>query len=436
MTSGTGSSKTAAANAAAVPSLFASRWTSLPEFARELPPATLPKGFRAAGVAAGIKRSGKTDFGLVVSDGEHTASAARFTVSSAPAAPVQVCRTRVDLAAIRAVIVNSGNANAATGPTGRDNAFYMQGAGAMAAGLPESQVAVASTGVIGQQLDTSVLSHGASKVVRELRSDGGLDFATAIMTTDLWPKLGALSVELSGGTVTLSAQGKGAGMMAPMHGPAQLHATLLCFIESDVRLDAATADRLLGGAVASSFDRVTVDGQLSTNDSVFLLAGGESGVEVLAGSDDEQRLQQALDALLLGMAISLVRDGEGADRVGRVTVNGGDAMLCERAARAVADSPLVKTALNGGDPNWGRIMQAVGMALATGRPEQIDIAIEGIRVASDGVANRFDEAALNAAVAGREVEYKVKIPGAGASATVYFSDLGHDYVTLNAEYTT
>lgn len=419
-----------------VPPLFASRWTGLPAHCEELVPTTLPLGFRAGGTAAGIKPSGRLDFGVIVSDAENTTSAARFTVSSAPAPPVQVCRTRVTLSSIRAVLVNSGNANAATGPMGRDNAYYMQGIGAIVAAAPESSVAVASTGVIGVQLDTRKLSKGASMLSRELTPDSSLTFANAIMTTDLWPKLGALKVKLSGGEVTLCAQAKGAGMISPLHAAAVPHATLLCFVETDAVLDAAVADKLLGASVDASFDRITVDGQLSTNDSVFLLASGESGVSVAAGSDDQRLLSEALNDLLLGLAISIVRDGEGADRVGRVKVTGGDQAVCERVARAVADSPLVKTALNGGDPNWGRIMQSVGMALATGKPEPIDISIEGVEVASFGIANRFDAEALSEAVSGSEVEYEIALEGSGAEAIVYFSDLGHDYVTLNAEYTT
>lgn len=415
------------------PPLFESRWVEVPDGAELLDPNTLPKGFRAGGIAAGIKPSGRPDFGLIVSDADETTSAARFTSSSAPAAPVQVCRTRVDLAAIRAVVVNSGNANAATGPFGRDNAFYMQGAGALVARAPENRVAVASTGVIGVQLDTRAISKGASLVTRELKAGNALSFAEAICTTDLWIKAASLEVKLSGGPVTISAQAKGAGMIAPLHAP---HATLLAFVETDAKITAEQADSLLGEAVIGSFDRVTVDAQLSTNDSVFLLASGQSGVEVATGSEDESTLRSAINALLKGLAISLVRDGEGADRVGRISVAGGDPQLCEKTARAIADSPLVKTALNGGDPNWGRIMQAAGMALATGRPEAIDITIEGVEVASNGIVNRFDTDALNAAVSGREVEYAVKIPGEGHEAVVYFSDLGHAYVTLNAEYTT
>ncbi len=415
------------------PDAFTGRWTALPESATLLPPSRLPQGFRAAGVAAGIKPSGRPDFALLVSDQESTVSAARFTASSAPAPPVEVCRTRVDLAAIRACVVNSGNANAATGPMGRDNAYYMQGAGAMAGGVPERQVAVASTGVIGQQLDTRAISRGGALVARELAEDNALAFAEAICTTDLWLKAASLSVTLSGGEVTLSAQAKGAGMIAPMHVP---HATLLAFVETDASITAEQADSLLGGAVARSFDRVSVDAQLSTNDSVFLLANGASGVVVAEGSDDEAILRGAVDALLKALAISLVRDGEGAGRIGRVIVRGGDAATCERVARAVADSPLVKTALGGGDPNWGRIMQAAGMALATGKPEAIDIRIEGVLVARGGIAERFDLAELEALVQRDEVEYEIELEGEGAEAVVHFSDLGHDYVTLNAEYTT
>jgi glutamate N-acetyltransferase/amino-acid N-acetyltransferase len=415
------------------PPLFEGRWAQAPEGAEILDPNVLPKGFRAGGVAAGIKPSGKVDFAIIVSDAQDTTSAARFTVSSAPAAPVQVCRTKVELGAIRAVVANSGNANAATGPFGRDNAYYMQGAGALACGAPENRVAVASTGVIGQQLDTRAIAKGASLILRELKADNALAFAEAITTTDLWIKAATIRIELSTGPVVLSAQAKGAGMIAPLHAP---HATLLAFVETDAKITTEQADALLGSAVTQSFDRVTVDAQLSTNDSVFLLASGASGAEVAPGSDDEAKFSAALDALLTGLAISLVRDGEGADRIGRITVTGGDAELCEKTARAIADSPLVKTALNGGDPNWGRIMQAAGMALSTGQPEAIDIDIEGVSVATFGIKNDFDMAALEAAVSGREVEYAVSIPGEGHEATVYFSDLGHAYVTLNAEYTT
>lgn len=413
--------------------LFDSRWTALPDGAREVDPATLPAGFRTAAVRAGFKPSGRRDFAILVSDVEPVASAARFTASSAPAAPVEVCRSRVKLSSIRACVVNSGNANAATGPRGRDNAFFMQGAAAMACRVPEHAVAVASTGVIGRQLDTRAVTKGAATAAHRFDEDDALDFAAAICTTDRWLKAASLEVELSGGTVTLAAQAKGGGMIAPRFVP---HATLLAFVECDAGLTAAQADRLLGTAVAGSFDHISVDGQMSTNDSVFLISNGASGVVAAEGSADEELLGAALNELMKSLAISIVRDGEGARRIGRIRVSGGDAAACRRVARAIADSPLVKTALNGGDPNWGRIVQAAGMALGSGSPEQIDVAIEGISVVRGGIGEDADLEALEQAVQGPEVDYEVTLAGEGCSETIWFSDLGHDYVTLNGEYTT
>jgi glutamate N-acetyltransferase/amino-acid N-acetyltransferase len=306
----------------------------------------------------------------------------------------------------------------------------MQGAGAMAAGMREDQVAVASTGVIGVPLDTDAVIKGIAAARPELRADGWEDFAAAIQTTDRLEKTAALSVELPSGTVRLCAQAKGAGMISPSF------ATMLCFVQTDAALSAETADLLLGVCVKRSFDRITVDGQLSTNDTVILMASGESGVTVAPESEDEGRFGEALDWLLRRLALLMVRDGEGADRVGRVVVTGGDGLAVERAARGVANSPLVKAALNGGDPNWGRIAQAVGGALTDTAPLEVDIAIEGVPVCARGAAQRFDEAALAERVAREEVEYVVGLPGEGYETEVFFSDLSHGYVTINADYTT
>jgi glutamate N-acetyltransferase/amino-acid N-acetyltransferase len=213
-------------------------------------------------------------------------------------------------------------------------------------------------------------------------------------------------------------------------------ATLLCFVQTDAALDTATCDLLLGATCARSFERISVDGQLSTNDTVILMASGVGGVRVRGETEDELRLGQALDALMRQLALLCVRDGEGARRVGRVVVRGGHHMHVEAAARAVADSPLVKTALHGGDPNWGRIAQAVGMALPGTAPLPLDIAIEGVPVLAGGAPVVHDRAELAAKVAKSEVGYDVGLPGDGAETEVFFSDLGHDYVTLNAQYTT
>jgi glutamate N-acetyltransferase/amino-acid N-acetyltransferase len=402
---------------------FDSRWVDRPAHVTELDGTGLAPGFRAAGVAAGLKPSGARDIGLLVSEGG--TSAARFTASSVLAAPVLVTRDRCDLGALRAVAVNAGNANAATGRRGLDAAAKMQGAAAMCAGTGEDAVAVCSTGVIGVQLDADRVVHGLSAARTELAPDYAT-FADSIRTTDAFPKQATLAVELADGTVTLSAQCKGAGMIQPNF------ATMLCFVQTDAALSAATCDLLLGVCVKRSFDRVSVDGQLSTNDTAILMASGASGVRVEPETADERAFGEALDALLRQLAVLMVRDGEGAKRTGRVVVTGGHQGAVERAARGVANSPLVKAALHGGDPNWGRIAQAVGGALPAPAQLDLDIAIEGVDVCRQGVAVPHDVPD----VTGPEVDYAVTLPGDGAAAEVFFSDLSHDYVTINAEYTT
>jgi glutamate N-acetyltransferase/amino-acid N-acetyltransferase len=406
-----------------------SRWIEVPEHVSELD-GGLPAGFRAAGVACGLKPSGGRDLGLLVSDAPETISAARFTRSGVLAAPVLLTQERCRIAAIRAVVANSGNANAATGRRGLEDAARMQGAGAMVAGVREDQVAVASTGMIGVHLDTEKVIRGISDARRELSPAGDDLFGEAIRTTDRFAKSASLEVQLPSGTVRLCAQAKGAGMISPAF------ATMLCFVETDAALEPETADLLLGVCVKRSFDRISVDGQLSTNDTAILMASGAGGVRVAPESEDELRFGEALDMLLRRLALLMVRDGEGAKRVARVVVHGGHEPTVARAARAVADSPLVKSALHGGDPNWGRIAQAVGAALHDSAPLPLDIWIEDVHVCRAGAAVPYDERALARAVAGDEVEYTVGLPGEGAEAEVFFSDLSHDYVTLNAEYTT
>jgi len=409
---------------------FRSRWVEVPDGVTEAP-GGLPDGFRAAGVAAGLKPSGNPDVGLLVCDAPNATSAARFTRSGVLAAPVVVTKERARLDGLRAVAVNSGNANAATGGRGLDDAAKMQGAAAIAAGVPHERVAVASTGVIGVPLDTHAIVSGLARAAGQLRADGDADFTAAIMTTDAFEKRATLDIALpGGGTVRLSAQAKGAGMIQPSF------ATMLCFVQTDAALSAETADLLLGVTVKRSFDRISVDGQLSTNDTALLMCSGASGVEIAPETEDELRFGQALDALLRQLALDIVRDGEGAARVGRVVATGGDGEAVERAARGVANSPLVKAALNGGDPNWGRIAQAVGGALTDTAPLAIDIAIEGVPVCARGAAVRFDEPALAERVARGEVEYVVGLPGEGFETEVFFSDLSHGYVTINADYTT
>jgi glutamate N-acetyltransferase/amino-acid N-acetyltransferase len=243
-------------------------------------------------------------------------------------------------------------------------------------------------------------------------------------------------VQLAAGPVRLSAQAKGAGMISPRF------ATMFCFVQTDADLAPETVDLLTGVCVKRSFDRISVDGQLSTSDTVFVLAGGASGVRVEQESDDELRLGEALDALMRQLAIEIVADGEGSERVGRVVVR-GDSHTVEPVARAVADSPLVKTALHGADPNFGRILQAAGMAYSTaapGEPFYVDLDIEGRTVVSGGAAaiefGGTEWRELEEAVRASEVEYALTLPGDGTETEVFFSDLGHEYVRINAEYTT
>jgi glutamate N-acetyltransferase/amino-acid N-acetyltransferase len=380
---------------------FRSRWVAPPAGTEELDPATLAPGFRAAGVACGLKEGGETDLAIVACDVDAPSSALLLTRNAAAAAPVRVCRERCEGSAIRAAVVNSGNANAATGEQGYADALRMRDEAAEAVGIPAENVAVAETGVVGVPLDVDSVSRGIAAAAAELSPDGGEAFAAAICTTDRWPK--RCTLRLDG--VTLSAQAKGAGMIEPGF------ATLLCFAQTDAELP--DPERSLRAAVAGSFERISVDGQLSTNDTVLLQGTGAARRSLPEG---------LLEAAVLQLALEVVADGEGATRVGRVAVEGAaSGEEAERVARAIANSPLVKTALFGRDPNWGRIAQAAGMALA------------GEELVELGEAE-VDAAELSGE--SREAELGVRLGRGDASAHVFFSDLTHGYVSLNAEYTT
>ena len=377
-----------------------SRWVEAPEGVEDLDPAGLAPGFRASGVACGLKAGGGTDVGIVACDAPDVRSAMALTANAAAAAPVRVCREDTDAAAIRAVAVNSGNANAATGEQGMGDARAMRDTAAEALGLDASAVAIGETGVIGVPLDRDSLLGGVRDAAGSLSESGGVDFTRSIMTTDRGPK--QCTLRLDG--VTVSAQAKGAGMIEPGF------ATMLCFVQTDAVVeDPGTA---LRAALAPSMERITVDGQMSTNDMVVLQASGAAGAPLPGG---------LLDAVLLQLAIEIVADGEGASRVGRAEVRGArDPDEAERVARAIANSPLVKTALFGRDPNWGRIAQAAGMALAG--EELHELGAKDIETELGG-----DQP---------EAELSVALARGDSIAHVYFSDLTYDYVRINAEYTT
>jgi glutamate N-acetyltransferase/amino-acid N-acetyltransferase len=409
-------------------SFFRSRWVQAPAHARELDPHALPAGFRAAGVAAGLKPDG-LDVGVLVSDSPQTTSAARFTTNARVGAPVLVSReARLD--GLRAVLANSGGSNVGDGQRGIDTALAAQAAAAEALELEPAQVGLASTGVIGTELPRDRVVSGAREASAALGA-GADAFSKAILTSDSGPKRACLEVELSAGAVRLSAQAKGAGMIEPRF------ATMFCFVQTDAELSAETLDLLTGVCVKRSFDRISVDGQLSTSDTVYVQASGASGVRVDPETADERLLGEAMDALMRQLALEIVADGEGAERIGRVVVN-GRAGATEVVARAVANSPLVKTALHGADPNFGRILQAAGAVWPRGEPFVADLAIEGRQLVSAGDAvgvGPEELSDLEQAVMGPEVEYELTLAGEGGETEVFFSDLSEEYVSFNAEYT-
>ena len=409
---------------------FRSRWVDKPGHATEADPAALPQGFRAAGVAAGIKPEG-LDVGLLVSDSEETVSAARFCHSALLGAPV-VASQEANTAALRAIVASSGNANVADGERGLATARAGQQSAADALGLAPDQVGIAATGVIGRELPRERLTEGVAQAAAGLTNDAD-SFTRSIMTTDRAPKRACLEVDLPRGRVRLAAQAKGAGMIQPNF------ATMFCFVQTDAAMAQETVELLTGVCVKRSFDRISVDGQLSTSDTVIVMANGASGVPVEPESADELAFGEALDAVMRQLAFEIVADGEGAQRVGRIVVRGAPELV-DPVARAVANSPLVKTQLHGADPNFGRILQSAGQALAgTGAPCLVDLEIEGRQVVSGSQVVPLDDgefAALEESVTRDQVEYVLTLPGDEGETEVFFSDLSHEYVTINSEYTT
>ena len=380
---------------------FKSRWVEPPAGVEELDPARLAPGFRAGGAHCGLEGGGKTDIGLLVCDAEQVSSAILLTRNASAAAPVRVCRKRCDQAGIRAAVVNAGNANAETGEQGYADAIAMCDVAAEYLGLRAETVAVAETGVIGVPLPIEAVLGGIGDAAGNLSPDGGAAFSDAILTTDRWSK----RCTVRAGGVTLSAQAKGGGMIQPNM------ATMLCFVQTDAVVE--DPDGALRAACDASFERITVDGQMSTNDTLLLQASGASGAPLPEG---------LLEAVLTQLALEVVADGEGSSRVGRIQVEGAASQAeAERVARAIANSPLVKTALFGRDQNWGRIAQAAGMALAGEDLEEIG-------------GDSIDNAELAADVA--EAEIGLRLDRGEHSAHVWFSDLGYEYVRINAEYTT
>ena len=414
--------------------LPSTRFAPLPPWCHEADGGlTHPRAFVAAGVASGVKKHGKLDLGLVASS-VGCVSAATFTSNAAAAAPVRLTRETSDCAHLQAMVVNAGNANACTGKQGLADAARMRLLAANSLRLPVERVGVASTGIIGVHLPMDKVEAGIAAAARHLTAGGGADFSEAIRTTDKHGKSGALDVQLPEGEVRLGFAAKGCGMISPNM------ATMLCFVTCDAAIAGEDWAGLLHAAVAGSFNRITVDGQESTNDMVVGLCNGASGVK--PGPQGLARLADVLQAALLSLAVSIVADGEGSTRTMRLDVTGArDDGEAETVARAVANSPLVKTAFYGRDANWGRIMQAIGQALGRNGRQALParIAYEDVVIVEHGQPAVLDSGQrdrLAAVMQQSEIALSVALNGPGSGATVYFSDLTHDYVTLNAEYST
>jgi glutamate N-acetyltransferase/amino-acid N-acetyltransferase len=390
-----------------------------------------PRGFTAAGEYVGIKAAGRgLDLALIVSDRPATAAAV-FTTNRAQAAPVIVSKEHLAASGgvVRAIVVNSGCANACTGPVGLQDAREMARLTADLVKCPDQQVLVASTGVIGVNLKMDRLREGLPRAVAALGADQGAAAAKAIMTTDPFPKEAAARVAIGSSEITVGGIAKGSGMIEPMM------ATMLGFVTTDAAVPGPLLSRALREVVDDTFNAITVDGECSTNDCVMVLANGASGVSIDETTYDA--FVEALRAVCLPLAIGIVRGGEGATKLVTVNVTGAaTADEARRCAKAIANSPLVKTAIHGGDPNWGRLIAVAGRAGVAFTLERAAVTIGPIVLFKDG--RPFDESAPEAAAYLRNSEITVGVHlGAGpASSTVWTCDLSADYVRINAEYRT
>lgn len=390
---------------------------------------TAPRGFRAGGIACGIKADGDIkDLAVLISDVPCLA-AGMFTTSTTYAAPVAVCKEHLQSGKAQAVVVNSGNANCATGEIGLRNAYSMTEFVAQKFNLDPELVLCSSTGIIGRQLPIEKIEAGVAAI--EVSAEGGLIFSEAIMTTDTRPKRIALEFEIEGRTVRLGAATKGVGMIYPNM------ATMLCYLTTDAALEQAWLVQELKAAVDDSFNMIAVDGDMSTNDTCILFANGLAGNAPLndrhpgAGT-----FREALRRVTQYLAIEQVRDGEGAKKVMTVHVQGAknkaDAV---RAARAITLSPIWKCALAGGDPNWGRISSTLGASGCALDRDTYDIFVGEVQLMQNGLAANYDQAAAQAAMAGDHVTITIDLHLGSGQATAWGCDLTYGYIDENSLYT-
>ncbi len=392
---------------------------------------TAPAGFRAAGVACGIKANGTLDLSLLSSD--RAASAAGvFTTNLAQAAPVVLSREHLAKSSGtgRGVIINSGCANACTGADGRDHARRMADCTAAALGCEPTEVLVASTGVIGVKLDIAKVERGVKDAASRLSPASGADAARAIMTTDPFPKESSVEISSGGRTFRVGGMAKGSGMIEP------LMATMIGVVSTDAAVEPTLLARALKAAADDTFNAITVDGECSTNDCVFVLANGASGVEL--SERDWPVLVAGLKAACEPLAIGIVRGGEGATKLITVRVTGAASSAdARRAARAIANSPLVKTAVHGGDPNWGRLIAVAGRSGSAFVLDRAVVRIGSVTLFSDGTP--YDDRApeAEAYLKGTDITLDVDLgTGGSGEAQMWTCDLSAEYVRINAEYRT
>ena len=390
---------------------------------------TFAKGFVAGAVAAGVKHEGTTrlDVALIASTAEHCHAAGVFTTNQVIAAPCVITKKHLAKGHLRGIIVNSGNANACTGPQGERDAVAMAAAAAAVLQVDAHEIAVASTGVIGVLLPMDRLGPAIGRIA--LSESGWDDASRAIMTTDTRPKVAEREVVLSGGTVRIGGIAKGAGMIHPNM------ATLLTFVTTDAIIDGAALRPMLRAAADDSFNVISVDGDTSTNDTLLVLANGASGVRV--GAVDGSAFLDALTAVCLELARAVVADGEGVTKVFEVLLRGAasesDARL---AARTITTSNLVKTAVHGADPNWGRILAAAGRSGARVDVARTTVRIGDVAVFANGSPQRFDADAVRAVFAKSEIAIEVDLGLGDSTARAWGTDLSAEYVRINADYTT
>jgi len=397
-----------------------------------------PLGFKAVGVEAAIKSGGGLDLALVFSE-QPAVAAGAFTANKLAAAPVLYDREILEQHGyVRGIFVNSGCANACTGSQGDADTSRIAALTAQALGVEDREVLVCSTGRIGTCLPINNIESAMKNAVDSLSEDGGRDAAEAILTTDTRPKSISVTVNLSEGPVTIGGMCKGAGMIAPAMKPAVPHATMLAFMTTDADVDRDFLDQCLAASLDSSFNRITVDGDSSTNDSFIALANGAAGNSTLdARHKDADIFQEAFTYVATWLAKQIVLDGEGATKFVEVKVSraASEEEACDCAA-AIANSLLCKTAWFGADPNWGRIVDAAGYSGAKINKDNLQLYLQGVAAVQNGIAADTSEQALKDAVSGDEVKIELELGAGESEYTMWTCDLSYEYVNINAEYHT